>query len=50
MTEKENNLAENIGQWALWIVSGLVWILEGSVAIMLLPIIYATRRNNKDED
>ena len=41
MTENSNNqIIKVLGSLALWIVCGLIWIKTGSVAFMILPIIY----------
>jgi 4-amino-4-deoxy-L-arabinose transferase-like glycosyltransferase len=48
MNKKMNNQTFNkFGLWALWIVSGLIWITEGSVVFMILPLWYTTRRNKQ---
>jgi len=41
MNEKTNNqFVKVFGLLAVWIVFGLMWIKTGSVAFMILPIIY----------
>ena len=49
MTENTNNqIIKVLGSLALWIVCGLILITSGSIAFMIIPIIYpaiTARRN-----